>query len=130
MHRTIRLLTLCALATVLGGCGGDPAKVSKDDLQRVERSQENLKIGMSKDEALGLFKKGSTTRLAATSLGEDSVEEWKVEAYHDDDWNKERSMFVTFMYFMNDRLVDISDARLVYRDNADLVQRWRSGSGN
>ena len=117
---------LLAVACVLG-CESDPAKVSKDQVADIRTDSQSLRIGMTKKEALGTFDRGNKVMLGTTAIGDASVEEWKVEAYHDDDWAKQRDLFVTFLYFVNGRLVDVSDKRLAPRDNPDLVDRWTGG---
>jgi hypothetical protein len=129
MPRT-HLLLAAALCTVLSGCGGgDKAKVSESELNSVKQASEKVSVGMSKTDALAAFKSGNKTKLSSTTIAGAAIEEWKVEAFYDDDWKKSRSMFVSFLYFMNDKLVDTSDKRLDYRSNPTLVNHWREAAG-
>jgi hypothetical protein len=125
------ILAACLVAATLffAGCSSDKAKVSEGDVKSMRSSYDQLSIGMSKDEALGTFKKGNKIKLSSSSIAGKSVEEWKVEGYHDDDWNKSRDMFITFLYFADGRLVDVSDRRLNIRDNPELVESWGGGGG-
>ena len=118
--------TICVLSAVLmlAGCKGDPGKVSKADLKKIRGAAENVSIGMSKDDALAAYPKGNKVRLSTSSVEGVTIEEWKVEAYHDDDWKKSRDLYVTFRYFAGDKLVDISDTRHDYREDPELVSQW------
>jgi hypothetical protein len=131
MNRMTRILTvmLVALAAGLCGCKSDPAKVSEGDLTKVRASFDQLAVGMTKDEALGTFKKGSKVRLSSSVVAGANVEEYKIEAYHDDDWNKRRDLFVAFLYFLDGTLVEISDTRENYAEEPATVERWRTIGG-
>ncbi len=62
-----------------------------------------------------------------TSIDGAMIEEWKYEAFVDKD-KQGRDLFVTFLYFCNDHLVDTSDTRIDFRNNAQLVERWRKSA--
>jgi hypothetical protein len=125
----MRTLSVLLATIVLAGCASDPGKVSEGDLDKVRDSSQNVQIGMSKDDALDAYPKANKVRLATSSVDGVAIEEWKIEAYHDDDWNKSRDLFVSFLYFANGTLVDISDTRIDYREDTDLVKRWAGGGG-
>jgi hypothetical protein len=129
---TFEILAACLLAATLliAGCSSDKAKMSEGDVKAMRSSYESLSIGMSKDEALGTFKKGNKVKMSSSSIAGKAIEEWKVEGYHDDDWNKTRDMFITFLYFADGRLVDVSDRRLSIRENPELVQSWGGGGAD
>jgi hypothetical protein len=121
------MLTLAAVATMVVACASNSAKMSEGDLKKVEAAATNVHVGMGKQEALDTYPRGNKVRLSSSSFGGVAVEEWKIEAYADDDWNKSRDLFVSFLYFAGDKLVDMSDTRLPYRESPDLVNRWIGG---
>jgi PBP1b-binding outer membrane lipoprotein LpoB len=114
-------------AVLLSGCG-EASKVSSGDLNQVRSTTEDLQIGMSQDDVEKVLKKGSFKRLSTSSMNGVAIEEYKIEAYHDDDWNKRRDLFVRFLYFADGTLVEISDRRLDYRENPAISQRWMPAS--
>ena len=127
MKRLLLPLAFVGLVGLFTACESDPAKVDKGNLSKIRESSSELTVGMAKDEALAVYKKGNTVRLSTSTVNAVAIEEWKAEAYHDDDWSKNRDLFVQFLYFADGRLVDISDTRIAYRDNPDLVSRWAGG---
>jgi len=124
----IRSLVLSVLALSLAlpllGCESDPGKVSQDDLKRAREATSKISPGMTKEEVMKTAKYGAQHRLSAATVDGVQIEEYKLEAYHDDDWNKTRDLNVAFLYFVDDVLVDLSDKRLSYRDDAALISRW------
>lgn len=119
-------LGIVIAAAAITGCASDKAKVSRSDLQRIEASGQKLRVGMSRDEALGTFEKGNKISLSQSMMQGVSIEEWKIEAYHDDDWNKVRDQYIKFLYFANGKLVDVSNTRIDYRENPVVVDNWVS----
>jgi hypothetical protein len=108
----------------LAGCSSPaPGQVSKEDLAAVRTGYAKLHTGMSRDEALNSFPKANKVKLGSASMGGATIEEWKVEAFYDDD--KRKDLFVTFLYFLDGKLVDQSDTRIAFRDQPDLVDRWK-----
>ena len=112
------------LATGIG-CESDSAKVSKGDLKSIERSSMEVEVGSTRQEVQSAFKKGNFVRLGETMVGGAKIEEWKLEAYTDDDWNRSRDQYIKFYYFMNDTLVDISNQRINFRDPG-VVANWKT----
>lgn len=123
-----RLLTAGLCVTVLalaGGCSSSPpAEVSESELREVRSGYAKIHTGMTRDAALAAFPHGNKVKLGSTSVGGTSVEEWKVEAFHDVDDRKD--LFITFLYFMDGKLVDSSDTRIMFREHPELVDRWKS----
>ena len=126
MFRT-GLVVAALAAAMLSGCGSkSPAEVSKNDMAAVRQSYSAIKVGDAKQKVLDSFKSGNKVKLGASELGGATIEEWKVEAFHDE--NKRKDMFVTFLYFRNDKFVDSSDTRIDFRNNAAIVERWAGAS--
>ena len=124
-HRA--LLRAALVAALLAGCSSSPpAQVSKDELASVRQSHAGLVPGMPKGKALDSFKAGNKVKLGSAMIGGASIEEWKVEAFHDHDSRKD--LFVTFLYFRNDVLVDSSDSRINFRENSELLERWQGSA--
>ena len=113
------------LASTLVGCASKPpAEVSRSELASVRQSSASIKVGDQKQAVLDAFKSGNKLKLGSSVIDGATIEEWKVEAYHDED--KRKDLFVRFLYFCNDRLVDTSDTRIDYRTNTALVEKWKS----
>lgn len=125
MQRTGLIVAAIAAAT-FGGCGSKPAaEVSKKEMLAVRESHAAARVGDPKQKVLDSFKSGNKVKLGASELGGATIEEWKVEAFHDE--KNRKDLFVTFLYFRNDKFVDSSDTRIDFRNNAAIVDRW-SGS--
>lgn len=121
------LIVAAFSAAMLGGCGSkSPAQVSKGDMAEMRESHAAAKVGDPKQKVLDSFKSGNKVKLGASEIGGATIEEWKVEAFHDE--KKRKDMFVTFLYFSNDRFVDSSDTRIDFRNNPEIVDRWRGAS--
>jgi hypothetical protein len=113
---------LCA-----GGCADkSPAEVSSGEMASVRKSHTSLKPGTPRDQALASFPKGNKVKLGAASIGDMSIEEWKVEAFADQ--KKRKDLFVTFLYFLDGKLADSSDTRIDFRNNPDLVEGWKGNA--
>lgn len=120
----IRLAVLSLALLALTACGGSPSKVSEGDLKTVRANYDSLQIGMSQKDVQKSLKKGNLIRLGSSAMEGASIEEYKLEAYHDDNWNKQRDLFVAFLYFADDTLVDMSNTRIDYRNKPDVVENW------
>jgi hypothetical protein len=117
------LVVAALAAAMLNGCGSkSAAEVSKKDMVAVRQSHAAIRVGDPKQKVLDSFQSGNKVKLGASELGGAMIEEWKVEAFHDE--NKRKDMFVTFLYFRNDKFVDSSDTRIDFRNNAAIVERW------
>jgi hypothetical protein len=128
MKTILRIVLVIVAAAAVAACASDPADVSGGDLKKIRAGASNVHVGMTKQAALDAYPKGNKVRLSSSSFEGTAVEEWKIEAYADDDWNKSRDLFITFLYFADDKLVDMSDSRLPYRESPELVNRWVGGS--
>ncbi len=120
----IRWTVVLVLAVALIGCGGSPSKVSKGDLEQVRSSYDSLKVGMTHEQVEQTMRKGNLIRMGSSSMSGAAIEEYKLEAYHDDDWNKQRDLFVRFLYFAEGELVDMSSTRIDYREQPEVVRGW------
>lgn len=110
------------------GCSSKPAgSVSASELQASRESYAKLPVGTAKNEALEKLGQGNKVKLGSASIDGAMIEEWKYEAFVDKE-KQGRDLFVTFLYFCNDRLVDTSDTRIDFRNNAQLVERWRKSA--
>ena len=118
------LILFAAVGLLLGGCAAkSPASVSRSELASIRKSYSSINVGDSKAKVLESFKAGNSVKLGSASIGGAAIEEWKVEAFHDED--KRKDMFVTFLYFCNDRFVESSDVRIDFRTNPSVVDRWK-----
>ena len=122
--QTMGIIGLACAAMLLGGCQSDPGKVSKGEVEKVRQTSAQMDVGTSKDDVLQAYKGAGQYRLSSTSHKGHQVEEYKIEAYHDDDWNRSRDQVIQFLYFVDDALVEISDSRVNYRENAAILDRW------
>lgn len=121
------LVWIPLVATLVFGCATKPeGAVSEDELVSVRQTHAQIALGATKEATLGAFKVGNKVKLSAALLGGVNVEEWKVEAFHDE--KSGRDLFVTFLYFCDGLLADQSDNRIDFRDNAELVTRWREST--
>ncbi|MCC6320561.1 MAG: hypothetical protein IT438_03895 [Phycisphaerales bacterium] len=126
MKHGVKLGTI-ALATLLCGCASaPPAQVKADELASIRDTYSTTRLGSSKASVLGAFKKGNKVKLGSAEIEGARIEEWKVEAFHDQ--KNRKDLFVAFMYFCDDRLVDTSDTRIDFRAQPELVDRWRASS--
>lgn len=120
-------LVLTAGSCVPGACASrPPAEVSREQLGATRAAHAALAPGTPKSEVLAVFAHGNVVRLGAAQIQGASVEEWKVEAFTEK--NDRKDLFVTFLYFCNDRLADTSDTRIDFRANTAIVDRWRAPS--
>ncbi len=123
MLRVSLLLSVITLVAPLCGCSSTPGKMSESGLRRVRTSAVELTPGTTYDDAIGRFEGANMVRLGSTRVDGSTVEEWKVEAFHET--GSGRDLFVTFLYFIDDTLVDQSDRRLDFRTDETLVRRWQ-----
>jgi hypothetical protein len=108
---------------VICGCTSKPkAEVSSKELAKARAHFSSVKPGAPQSEVLGAAKAGNAVKLGASTIDGAVIEEWKYEAFHDERHRKD--LFVTFLYFCNDRFVDASDTRIDFRNNPELVARW------
>lgn len=114
-----------AMTACVGGCSSPPpAEVSKSEMQSIRAAHEQVRPGQPKNSVLRAYKAGNTLKLGSSSIDGVTIEEWKAEAFRDEKSRKD--LLVTFLYFVDDRFVDQSDARIDFRSNPDLVERWKS----
>lgn len=110
---------------VLCGCASKPpAEVSQKELTAVRDSHAAAKIGDPKQKVLDSYQSGNKVKLGSSVAEGATIEEWKVEAYHDE--KNRKDLFVSFLYFCDDRFVDSSDTRIDFRSNPDLVKQWKA----
>jgi hypothetical protein len=116
----------CLTAVVLlSACSSSPpGEVSKSELAETRAGYAKLHTGMTRDAALATFPKANKVKLGSANVGGATIEEWKVEAFYDDKDRKD--LFVTFLYFLDGKLVDSSDTRIAFRENPELVDRWKA----
>lgn len=120
----VRIGMLAGAALMAAGCGSPPAaEVSKSEMRAIRGGYAALTPGAEKDAVLSTFKAGNTVKLGTSAIEGATIEEWKAEAFRDEKARKD--LFVTFLYFCDGRFVDSSDTRIDYRNNAELVARWR-----
>lgn len=124
MQRSTTVLSLVAVLGSLCGCSSTPGKMSESDLQRVRTNAAQLAPGTTHDAAEAGLKGANFVQLGSARVDGSTVEEWKAEAFHES--GSGRDLFVSFLYFLDDVLVDQSDRRLDFRTDETLLRRWRS----
>jgi hypothetical protein len=124
MH-TPRILTIWAMSVIVligGGCAGGR------ELREYEQSFQRVSVGMPKDDVLKTIAPyGSRNLIGTTSIEGQVVEEWSFKAgfrYGPDVTHFESVS--RYLYFVNGKLVDMSNKPLEYRDRRDLIIEWRS----
>lgn len=118
-----RLFGAAFLACALAGCASDPAQVSDSTYREVRQAHSQLKTGTAKKDVLKSFDDANTVMLSQSEIVEVRVEEWKVEAKKGE---KEKSeLFVTFLYFADDTLIEVRDKRWDYRADKSLPDRLK-----
>ncbi|GMV25531.1 MAG: hypothetical protein AMXMBFR58_15620 [Phycisphaerae bacterium] len=126
MLRTASVAVAACVVLAAGGlcgCASKPAaEVSKGQMAEIRQVHGQLQPGAPRQQVLDSFKAGNKVKLGTSSVGGIDVEEWKVEAYYDE--KERKNLFVTFLYFVNGKLADSSDARIDFRSNPELVDRW------
>lgn len=116
------LITLLACAGI-GGCSSRPAAaVSEKELAAIRASHASNTVGAPKQKVLDSYGDANKIKLGMSQIEGIEVEEWKVEAFRDSKNN--RDLFITFLYFCDNKFVDSSDARIDFRSNAEIVTRW------
>ncbi|MFO0376177.1 MAG: hypothetical protein ACK51N_03925 [bacterium] len=121
--KTTLLMCVMGCALACGGCASKPAaEVSSKELAAARAAHAELKPGASRQAVLDSFKAGNLVKLGNSSMAGAAIEEWKYEAFHDE--KERKNLFVTFLYFCNDRFVDSSDQRIDFRNNEALVAKW------
>lgn len=124
MPRTILTSAIIA-STLLVGCASKPAaQVSAGEMTSLRQAQSNLRPGTTRADTLDALDAGNKVKLGSAMINGASIEEWKVEAFHDQ--KNRKDLFVTFLYFLDEKLVDSSDTRIDFRTNAEIIDRWRS----
>lgn len=122
---SFRLIGLIAVSGLLIGCSSRPdASVSANELTRIRSAHDTMATGTPKDIALKSFKDATTTKLSSATIDGMAIEEWKAEAVHTS--GDKMDLFISFMYFANNRLAEQSPTRLDYRGDAAIVERWRT----
>lgn len=122
-------LTLVAAATLATGCASKPAaEVTPKELAAVRQAHGSIGAGASRTQVLEAFKPANQVKLGTSVLDGAAIEEWKIEAFVDQ--KKGKDLFVTFLYFLDDRFVDSSDTRIDFRNNPVLVERWKGAAGS
>lgn len=127
-----RMIVLCVGAiglACLPACSSPPkaGEVSTKQLATLRQTHRDVKAGASMKQALASYPGANEVRLGTSSVDGVTIEEWKVEAFNDS--KSGRDLFVSFLYFAGEKLVDVSDTRIDYRGNPELVKRWASQSG-
>lgn len=114
-----------AMTACIAGCSSPPAaEVSKSEMQAIRTAHDQTRPGMPKDAVLQGYKAGNTLKLGSSLIDGVTIEEWKAEAFRDE--KNRKDMLVTFLYFCNDQFVDQSDSRIDFRNNPELVDRWKA----
>ncbi len=99
--------------------------VSNAQFEEIVVSNQKVRLGMSRDEVLGLFPAEALTLKSTASIDGSVVEEWQSLAIRRD-WS---NTFERWMYFVDGRLAQMSDNRIAYDAKRDYVERWRASAG-
>lgn len=122
-HRRLAFVALLAGAAMLSAsCSSPKGEVSKGDLKTIRAAEQSISPGMSKADVMARYKKANMVRLSSARMEGATIEEWKAEAFNDS--GDGRDLSVRFLYFCNDVLADMSDARIDFRGDAALVKQW------
>ena len=123
-------LSIVALSGVLLGSGcifvgstrvyTTASEVTSDEMRDLVARTRTLRVGMSREEALGAFPAECLNLKSSTTDGGSVFEEWQVEAFND----KDDVYFRRYLYLANDRLAAFSDTRIDYRENPELMRGW------
>lgn len=123
----MRNAVCCAVAvtlSALAGCASTPAgSMSQKELAGVRTALDGVAAGQPRDRVLESLKPSNVVKLGTASVEGVAVEEWKVEAFHDEK-DQGRDLVVRFLYFVDGKLADISDVRVPFREKPELVRSW------
>ncbi len=123
----VAAFSVLCFVTLLCGCESAPkGSVSEGELKTIRGMAQGITPGQKKADVLAKYERANVVRLSSTQLEGATIEEWKAEAFFDS--KKGRDLSVQFLYFRNELLVDVSDSRLDFRNDAALAKRWSSGS--
>lgn len=117
------LPVVATVAIALVGCSKPAGSMSSSELSRVRLAADGVATGTPKSEVLKKLKPANTVKLGSAEIDGVSVEEWKAEAFYDKN-NSGRDLWVRFLYFVDNRLVDVSDTRVPFREKPELVKSW------
>jgi len=121
-----RLLPAALIAALVPiACSTPPGQVSASELAELRRTSSDVQPGLAKQQVLARFRAGERTRLGSSLVGSVTIEEWEVHAFTDPD-KAGAQEFRTFLYFVDDVLVDVTLSKLSYRDSREILDEWRS----
>lgn len=131
--RAVSIGVLCGLVGLAGGCAAKSSReVSGSELVAVQNSVRNMRVGMTKDDAIAAMPDVGYKNLVGTTEIEGGVlEEWTLQAYTADygfgstRYGQPVETFERYFYFVNNKLADMSAEPLEYRDRRDLIIEWR-----
>ena len=103
---------------------GDEHRRRRTRTRRVERDPFAVGRDPSVRDRL-LWTRQNVALVSAHGIEQRDRVEARAEAFHDT--NKGRDLVVQFLYFRNDVLVDMSDSRIDFRNDAALTKRWAGG---
>lgn len=126
---TLICLAAFAASITLAGCVSNPAKVSSSQMKTLQDAMPRLQVGMPKADALAAIPPhGFKNMIGTTSIEGGTLEEWSIGAFVVDTWGSGQVVqtLERYLYFVNDKLADVSIQPLQYRDRRDLVIEWRN----
>jgi hypothetical protein len=94
--------------------------ITNDQMTGLIATTRDLRVGMMRDEALGLYAPEHLNLKSSTTSDGLVFEEWQVEAHSD----RHDRYFRRYLYFADGRLAAFSDERISYRENGDLMRSW------
>jgi|GEM_PF-2028938 len=133
MNTTRRLGIVAALAAAgaLSGCvvsvHGDydhdtagTRLVGTLGMEDLVAANKSVRLGMSRDEAVGLYPPDLATLRGQTTWNGHAVEEWQVAARLRDG----ATTFERWLYFVDDALVELNDSSVDWRERPDVRSAW------
>jgi hypothetical protein len=127
---------LIASSIAAGGCvvavgnsnypGPDSERyyVDQDEMRSLVNQNKQLRVGMTKGEALAIYPSDLTTLMSSAKVGETIVEEWRVRAY-EGSRKHVKNRFDRWLYFSDGKLARFSEDRIEYADNPAIVESWQ-----
>lgn len=128
--RTIGAVGALAAAGLLNGCifvsnttsgyKGNTRAVSKTEMVEVMDANNRVRLGMTLEEALESYPQRLVTLRSSASIDDHTIEVYQVAAYQ----SNGASRFERWLYFVDGKLVEVSDVELDWRGNEGLLLNW------
>jgi len=130
--RVVALSAVAIGSCALGGCiistdigGGSKytrarTEVSDYKLDEIVASNTRVRLGQPKHDVLATYPAETLTFKSSIKQDGSIIEEWRTEAVS----RSNDVYFRRYLYFVDDRLVEMSDDRIDYREDPRYLDRW------